>query len=76
MINLKLLKKHYNTVLFLVTIIVVGIILGLILGIKQGPIFKNDLIYSTSNLKNAILTNNVNNTGINIVNVSVDKKSK
>ena len=73
---MKLLKKHYNTVLFFVTIIVVGIILGLILGIKQGPIFKNDLIYSTSNLKNAILTNNVNNTGINIVNVSVDKKSK
>lgn len=61
MINLKLLKKHYNTVLFFVTIIVVGIILGLILGIKQSPIFKNDLIYSTSNLKNAILTNNVNN---------------
>ena len=61
MINLKLLKKHYNTVLFFVTIIVVGIILGLILGIKQGPIFKNDLIYSTSNLKNAILINNVNN---------------
>lgn len=61
MINLRLLKKHYNTVLFFVTIIVVGIILGLILGIKQGPIFKNDLIYSTSNLKNAILTNNVNN---------------
>lgn len=61
MINLKLLKKHSNTVLFFVTIIIVGIILGLILGTHQGPIFKNDLVYSTSNLKNAILTNNVNN---------------
>lgn len=59
--TLKYLKKHYNIVIFLNILLIIGIILGLILGFKQDSIFKTDIINSLTDLQNLLLTNRINN---------------
>ena len=58
--TLKYLKKHYNIVIFLLSLLVIGIILGIILGFKQDSIFQNDVINSLSNLKELLLNRKIN----------------
>lgn len=59
--TLKYLKKHYNIVIFLNILLIIGIILGLILGFKQDSIFKTDIVNSLTDLQNLLLTNRINN---------------
>ena len=59
--TLKYLKKHYNIVIFLNILLIIGIILGLILGFKQDSIFKTDIVNSLTDLQNILLTNRINN---------------
>ena len=58
--TLKYLKKHYNIVIFLLSLLVIGIILGVILGFKQDSIFQNDVVNSLSNLKDLLLNRKIN----------------
>ena len=57
---MKYLKKHYNIVIFLLSLLVIGIILGVILGFKQDSIFQNDVVNSLSNLKDLLLNRKIN----------------
>lgn len=59
--TLKYLKKHYNIVIFLNILLIIGIVLGLILGFKQDSIFKTDIVNSLTDLQNLLLTNRINN---------------
>lgn len=61
MITLNYYKEHSNLVTFLLTIFVLGIIFGIVLGFQQDNLFKNDIIYNANNLKEALLTNKINN---------------
>ena len=54
---LKYLKKHYNIVIFLNILLIIGIILGLILGFKQDSIFKTDIVNSLTDLQSKNIIN-------------------
>ncbi len=58
--TLKYLKKHYNIVIFLLSLLIIGIGLGIVLGIKQDEIFKNDVINSFNNFKELLLNRKIN----------------
>ena len=58
--TLKYLKKHYNIVIFLLSLLIIGIGLGIILGFKQDEIFKNDVINSFNNFKELLLNRKIN----------------
>lgn len=58
--TLKYLKKHYNIVIFLLSLLIIGIGLGIVLGFKQDEIFKNDVINSFNNFKELLLNRKIN----------------
>ena len=58
--TLKYLKKHYNIVIFLLSLLVIGIILGIVLGFKQDSIFQSDVVNSLSSLKDLLLNRKIN----------------
>ena len=51
---------HYNIVIFLLSLLVIGIGLGIVLGFKQDEIFKNDVINSFNNFKELLLNRKIN----------------
>ena len=58
--TLKYLKKHYNIVIFLLSLLIIGIGLGIVLGFKQDEIFKNDVINSFNNFNELLLNRKIN----------------